>query len=362
MSPLEHYQLKLTQQEIIADPLQLAALKPLEALYQKLSRRHFYQQCILKISLLLHRATPAKGVYLWGGVGIGKTFLMDLFYQSLSTPYKKRLHFNRFMQLVHQQLSVYQGYSDPLKKIARALAKEIHVLCFDEMYVTDITDAMILAELFKWLFAQGVIVVVTSNFSPDELYFNGLQRDKFLPFISLLKKHTEVYHLKEVQDYRLLFLSQAEIYQYPLNSQTEKKLERYFQRLALDYVAAQTTLTIQSRQLPCKKAVAGVAWFSFEILCNTPRSVQDYIELSQLFHTVLLSGVFIMHATQEDVAKRFIWLIDEFYERNVTLIMSGDVPLAELYQGERFKFEFQRTLSRLTEMQSAHYLAQRHLS
>jgi cell division protein ZapE len=359
MTPLALYQRKVEQKEIAFDEVQYQSMVVLDQLFQKLTT---HKKGFSKFYRHFKKTPPIKGVYLWGGVGRGKTLLMDLFYQSLPFEQKSRLHFYRFMQLVHAFLKQVQGKKDPLRILAKAFAKENRVLCFDEFFVSDISDAMILGRLLKALFEQGVTLVATSNLQPDLLYVNGLQRDKFLPAISLIKTHTQVLHLNGGNDYRLGHLINAEIYHYPLDDNAEINLEKYFHQLSPDKGIKDKILSINSRAIPTRYCGQSIVWFTFETLCATPRSAQDYIEISRSFNIVLLSGVKAMGPETEDWARRFIMLVDEFYDQHVMLIISSEVPLEKLYEGRGLAFEFERTRSRLTEMQSKEYLAKQHLS
>jgi len=354
MTPLQRYEAYLAK-GWNPDPAQYAVVLELEKLFQALKKTP-------RLYRLLHLHAPLQGIYLWGGVGRGKTFLMDLFYRTLPFEKKKRLHFYRFMRMVHQALQKEQGVSDPLLKIAKSFAARARVLCFDELHVSDIADAMILSELFRALFAQGVTLVATSNIKPEDLYLNGLQRDKFLPTIELIQAHCLVLNIDGETDYRLRDLTQTEIYHYPLDKKAETQLSTYFQRLSASAGIPNKTLIINDRTLVTRLCSESTVWFTFEMLCVGPRSVEDYIEIARVFHTVLISGIKIMKASEEGVAKRFIMMIDEFYDRHVKIILSAQVPATELYQGERHAFEFQRTISRLIEMQSAAYIGKAHFN
>ncbi len=305
---------------------------------------------------------PIRGIYLWGGVGRGKTFLMDLFFEALPFPDKLRLHFHRFMQRVHRDLTRYAGIASPLESVAEDIANEARVLCFDEFFVSDIGDAMILAELLRGLFGRGVTLVATSNQRPSGLYPNGLQRSRFLPAIALLETHTEVMHLDTEMDYRLRVLERAEIYHCPLDDAADESLSASFRALAPDgaNVQSDVALEIEGRLIRCRRNADDVAWFDFAALCDGPRSHADYIELAREYHAVLVSGVPVFTPKMEDQARRFISLVDEFYDRNVKLILSAEAEIDALYRGERLVFEFARTRSRLLEMQSREYLERTH--
>ena len=301
-----------------------------------------------------------KGLYMWGGVGRGKTWMMDLFYQSLPDDGKKRMHFHHFMAKVHKELATRPNASDPLPHIAKQWAEQYRVLCFDEFFVSDIADAMLLSGLLQALFEEGVTLVATSNVAPDDLYRDGLQRAKFLPAIAALKKHTTTIHVDGDQDFRLRHLQRSEIYLHPLNDKAEASLESAYQRLTGNRREV-NSLRVNGRNIPCRHRGDDVIWFGFAALCEQARSTTDYIKIAHEFNTVILSDVPELNETNADAARRFINLIDEFYDRNVKMLISAAKPIDELYSGKRLQFEFQRTASRLTEMQSLDYLAQAHL-
>ncbi|WP_280552408.1 cell division protein ZapE [Halomonas sp. 25-S5] len=306
-------------------------------------------------------ALPAiHGLYCWGGVGRGKTYLMDAFFETLPFPEKMRTHFHRFMQRVHNELEHYKGERNPLTLIAAKFAAEARVICFDEFFVKDITDAMILANLLESLFAHGVVLVATSNIVPGELYKDGLQRARFLPAIDLLERHCEVVNVDSGIDYRLRALERAEIFHAPLDDEAEAELARSFREIAGHEGEAGAPIEINRRVLHARRLHDDVVWFEFSELCDGPRSQNDYIELAREFHSVLVSNVTRMGASQDDQARRFINMVDEFYDRGVKLLMSAEVQAEQLYRDGRLEFEFQRTLSRLQEMQSHDYLALPH--
>ncbi len=303
---------------------------------------------------------PVRGVYLWGGVGRGKTWLMDLFHESLPTARKRRVHFHRFMREVHRSLKTLGEIRDPLERVADDIADRIDVLCFDELFVSDIGDAMILGTLFEALFARGVILVATSNQPPSELYKDGLQRTRFLPAIAALERHTRVFAVADGTDFRLRALERAALYRTPAGADADAHLATDFTRIA-GTPGASDSLEIEGRPIIARRLADGVAWFDFTALCRGARGASDYIELARTFHTVLISGIPRLDADADDSARRLVTLVDEFYDRNVKLIVSADAPIGELYAGERLRFEFQRTRSRLQEMQSREYLAEPHL-
>ena len=305
---------------------------------------------------------PVQGLYFWGGVGRGKTYLMDSFFDSLPFEMKMRAHFHRFMRRVHAELKSLKGKKNPLNMVADNIADEARVICFDEFFVSDIADAMLLGKLFELLFARQVTLVATSNVEPDELYSNGLQRQRFLPAIELLKQHTNIINVDSGIDYRLRSLEQAEFYHFPLGFAADKVLTEAFEVFCplLSEAVVDVKLEVESRQIQCRRLGKEVVWFDFNVICSTPRSQNDYIELSREFHAVLVSNVPVMGKKNEDQARRFINLVDEFYDRSVKLVLSAEVSLMLLYEDGALNFEFRRTRSRLLEMQSYEYLARPH--
>lgn len=305
---------------------------------------------------------PVKGLYFWGGVGRGKTYLVDTFFDALPFEQKVRTHFHRFMKRVHEELKTLKDQKNPLTVIARRFADEARVICFDEFFVSDITDAMILGTLMEELFKNGVTLVATSNIVPDGLYKDGLQRARFLPAIALIKENTEIVNVDSGVDYRLRHLEQAELFHFPLNEAAQKSMQESFAALTHNSTKVKTNdpLTIENRVIHALRTCDDVAWFDFRELCDGPRSQNDYIELGKIFNAVLLSGVEQMSVSTDDIARRFINMVDEFYDRNVKLIISAEVELKDLYTGGRLNFEFQRTLSRLLEMQSHEFLSRAH--
>jgi cell division protein ZapE len=303
-----------------------------------------------------------RGLYLWGGVGRGKTFLMDLFFETLQIQQKERIHFHRMMREVHGRLQALGDIPDPLDKVAESIARETRVLCFDEFFVSDIGDAMILGRLLAGLFERGVTLVATSNAHPDNLYRDGLQRQQFLPAIELLKTHTNVVHMDGDIDYRLRLLQQAGTYLTPDDPAARARLQQFFDESASSEIAANRMLDVNGREVLAKSCAKGIAWFEFAAVCDGPRNQNDYIELARWYPTVVISGVPKFDRDGEDQARRFIALVDEFYDRRVKLIVSAAAPAKDLYVGDRLSFEFDRTVSRLTEMQSTDYLAAPHLA
>ncbi len=361
-TPLQRYQQDLLQDGFFADPAQRLAVEKLQSVYEQLLAQAEVKTGLFDRLLGRQSHAPVKGLYFWGGVGRGKTYLMDNFYESLPFDQKMRVHFHRFMRRVHRDLTKYSGVKNPLEKVAAGIAKDARVICFDEFFVSDITDAMILGGLMELLFARGVTLIATSNIVPDKLYTNGLQRQRFLPAIAQIKHYCEVVNIDSGTDYRLRALEQAELYHSPLDEQAETSLMSTFESLvpARDEVRKDILLEVEGRDIPCRFVAEDVAWFSFEALCDGPRSQNDYIELAREFHAVLISDVPQMGRESEDQARRFISMVDEFYDRNVKLAMSVAEPLEAIYYGGNLAFEFQRTLSRLLEMQSHDYLARPH--
>ena len=356
-SPLTRYQRDLARPDFVTDAAQRRAVDAFEALFVALVSTPAGRDWLGR-----RRAwTPVEGLYLWGGVGRGKTYLMDLFYEALPFPQKLRTHFHRFMRDIHRRRRDYANTVDPLVPIARDIAAEVRVLCFDEFFVSDIGDAMILGRLLEALFAEGVCLVATSNLVPDQLYREGLQRERFLPAIAQLKARVHVLNVDGGTDYRLRSLTQMALYHHPDDAHADERLSASFEALAPEPGTAKGMITLNDRDLPVERMADGVIWFSFAILCEGPRSVSDYLELAQTHHTVLVSHVPAPGVDGEDPARRFVHLVDAFYDRNVKLVISAAAPIAALYQGEKLRFEFERTCSRLLEMQSEEYLARPHL-
>lgn len=360
LTPWQHYQQDLTRDDFSHDPAQEQAVRALQRVYDELQRP---QKSAWRAWFSREKNAKVQGLYLWGGVGRGKTYLMDTFFDALPGEQKLRAHFHRFMHRIHRELDELKGTRDPLLVIAKQMAAQYRVICFDEFFVSDITDAMLLGTLFEALFKEGVVLVATSNIVPDDLYKNGLQRARFLPAIAEIKANCQVLNVDSGIDYRLRTLEQAEIYHHPLDETAESNLQRYFIQLAPESEVSETPLEIDGRSIVIRKQAQGVLLADFRALCDGPRSQRDYMELAQLFHTVLLSGLEQMGAQQtgDDIARRFLALVDEFYERHVKLIISAEVPLEQIYTDGQLSFEFRRCRSRLIEMQSRDYLALEHL-
>ncbi|MEY8206014.1 MAG: cell division protein ZapE, partial [Bermanella sp.] len=353
MTPLELYQKDLQRDDFSYDADQEKAVMHLQRLYDELVAAHNINQQRSGLKKLFFRGNkkkePIQGIYFWGGVGRGKTYLVDTFYDALPFERKMRTHFHRFMQLVHKDLNALSGQKNPLTIIADKIARENMVICFDEFFVVDIGDAMILGGLMQELFARGVTLVSTSNIIPDGLYENGLQRDRFLPAIKALNQYTDVVNVDSGVDYRLRTLEQAELYHFPLDDSAQASLKKSFNSLVPDanHIEENTSVEVLGREIPALAVCDDIAWFDFYDLCDGPRSQNDYIELGCLFHAVLISNVPVMGTKNDDLARRFINLIDEFYDRGVKVIMSAASDIPNIYGSGRLEFEFQRTTSRM---------------
>jgi cell division protein ZapE len=354
----------LAEQGFAPDPAQRAALAALDRLRRDLVRAERAAPSLA--SRLLQRIggsappPPVRGVYLWGGVGRGKTWLMDLFFQSLPFAGKRRSHFHRFMHDVHEQLKRHRRRTDPLRLVAETLAVDVRVICFDELFVSDIADAMLLGTLFRELVDRGVTLVVTSNVAPSGLYRDGLQRQRFLPAIELLERHCVVVPVDGPTDYRLRQLTQASIYIDSATPRAETRLAEIFEDLADGPGTSGGSIEIEGRAIPVARACDNVVWFAFDALCDGPRGKDDYIEIAREYQSVIVSAIPVFDERRENAARRFIALVDELYDRGVNLIVSAAAPPDRLYRGDKLKFEFQRTASRLTEMQTEEYLAREH--
>ncbi len=365
MTPLGRYKQDLERDDFSYDPAQEMAVKHLQRLFDELVAAPTPKPGLMqRLASGWKKAPkePLRGLYFWGGVGRGKTYLMDTFYDSLPFEQKTRTHFHRFMQRVHQDLKTMGGEKNPLVEIARRYAEETRIICFDEFFVSDIADAMILGSLLEQLFANGVALVATSNIVPDGLYKDGLQRARFMPAIALLNKYTEVVNVDGGIDYRLRALEQAELYHCPLDARADGSLNASFESLApdLEEVVEGEVLQINGRGIRSRRCCEDVVWFDFSDLCQGPRSQNDYIELAKLYHAVLVSNVPQLGRSNDDAARRFINMVDEFYDSGVKLILSAAAPIHEIYTEGRLEFEIQRTQSRLLEMQSHEYLARAH--
>jgi len=353
-SPRARYEADLENEDFQRDPEQAKAVDALQRVYEQLLDNPTTKSFFGKT-----RREKVQGLYLWGGVGRGKTYLMDCFFDALPFEEKTRLHFHRFMQKVHEARKRHANESDPLKLIARDWSSD-RVLCFDEFFVSDVADAMILARLTEELFKQGVTLVTTSNVDPNELYRGGLQRERFMPTIERIKTHCEVMHLADGTDYRLDHIDESATYQTPAGDEADAVLARHFDRLAARPHADASNVKILGRKIPIRRRADTVVWFEFEDLCQGNRSANDYIELAREFSTIMISNVPVFDDNDNNAARRFINAVDEFYDRRVKLFCTADADPDSLYNGTRLGFEFERTASRLHEMSSNDYLGEAH--
>jgi cell division protein ZapE len=390
------YAQQLSERGFRPDPAQAAVVDRLDDLRQRLITARETDSSLVRrwFGVLGGKSAPepVRGIYLWGGVGRGKTWMMDLFYQSLPFPERRRRHFHRFMHDVHAELKTLQQREAPLDVVAERIAQEARVLCFDELFVADIADAMILGGLFAALFKRGVTLVATSNVQPLNLYKDGLQRQRFLPTIDLFQQHLDVIAVDGAIDYRLRRLTQAGTYLPSGTPDTERRLKELFDELAdhggsgpaIAPIEPKTatpphsvnqsgkpwpnqspldptnSIEIEGRRIPVIRERGGVVWFDFMALCSGPRSQEDYIEIARDYQSVIVSDIPVFDSLHEDEARRFVALVDELYDRNVNLIVSAAAPPPKLYRGDRVAFQFERTASRLIEMQSEEYLAREH--
>ncbi|MFM6985604.1 MAG: cell division protein ZapE [Hydrogenophaga sp.] len=357
MSVRAAYDAALTERGYTTDPAQQSAIAALERC--AVDWTNYKQKRSNALKKVFVKPSIPRGVYMYGGVGRGKSFLMDCFYNAVPIRRKTRLHFHEFMREVHRELRDLQGTVNPLEVLGANIAKRYKLICFDEFHVADVTDAMILHRLLDALFKAGVGFVTTSNFHPDGLYPNGLHRDRILPAIELLKQKLEVINVDNGTDYRQRTLTHIELYHVPLDTQADEAMARAFDELA-ETRDDDPVMHIESREIRAVRRAGGVIWFDFRTLCGGPRSQNDYLEIASQFHTVLLSNVPQMAVRQASEARRFTWLVDVLYDRRVTLVMSAQVEPEQLYTEGPMAHEFPRTVSRLREMQSAEYLALEH--
>ena len=353
MNVQEFYQHALSQRGFKPDDAQQRAVDRLQLAYEEWV--HFKSQRSSSFKRLINRPDVPRGVYLWGGVGRGKSFLMDSFYSVVPVVRKTRLHFHEFMRGVHRQLDDLKGVADPLDEVARRIAKKYRLICFDEFHVSDIADAMILYNLLTALFNNGVSFVMTSNYDPDKLYPDGLHRDRMLPTIALLKDKLDVMNVDAGIDYRKRALEQVDAYYTPLGASADKALRDAYAAVA-EIADEDPIVHIEHREIRSLRRAGGIIWFDFHTLCGGPRSQNDYLEIASRFHTVILSGVPAMSASQSSEARRFTWLIDVFYDHKVKLLMSAEVEPEQLYTQGQMANEFHRTVSRIIEMQSREYM------
>ncbi|WOS40743.1 cell division protein ZapE [Xanthomonas rydalmerensis] len=341
------------------DPAQHAALAELDRIHVAIVDGD-QDGWLDRLSAFWKKPEPVRGLYFWGGVGRGKTFLVDLFYDGLPITRKYRTHFHRFMRGVHERLRAHAGQSDPLAKIAQEWRSRLRVLVLDEFFVTDIGDAMLLSRLLERLFAEGVTLVTTSNTAPQNLYLNGLQRDSFLPAIALLQTYCVELYAEGAEDYRMRALTRSPVYRAPLVEDSDAWLEQRWSALTGKAEARRGNIEIEGRKIPVRARGKSIVWFDFVALCEGPRGPSDYIEIAHEFTTVLLGGIPHFDRMNEDAARRFVNLIDELYDRHVNLVCTAQDPPPLLYTGERLAGAFERTASRLIEMQSAEYLSAAH--
>jgi cell division protein ZapE len=357
MSVRDVYYDELKARGYDSDPAQLRGVNALDRCATEWSQYKGRRSNAIK-KLINHPPIP-RGVYLYGGVGRGKSFLMDCFFQAVPVVRKTRLHFHEFMREVHRELAELQGTVNPLDALGARIARRYRLICFDEFHVADITDAMILHRLLVALFDNGVGFVTTSNFRPDDLYPNGLHRDRILPAIALLNEKLEVVNVDNGTDYRRRTMEQVKLYHTPLGPEADAEMDEAFTRLAASR-DEDPVLQIEHREIRARRKAGGVVWFDFRTLCGGPRSQNDYLEIASQFHTVLLSDVPRMSVRNASEARRFTWLVDVLYDRRVKLILSAAVPPEALYTEGPLAHEFPRTVSRLAEMQSADFLALEH--
>ena len=384
-SPLEWYWKFSQQSDFESDPAQLAVLQHLERLHGDLEQYRQYRQGTVNrlVTNFGGGKRPPRGLYIWGGVGRGKSLMMDAFYNVATLKRKRRVHFHEFMREIHAEMRVHSGTEDPLEPISDKIAKQLRLLCFDEFHVSDIADAMILARLLEMLISKGVVLVMTSNYQPDDLYPNGLQRARFLPAIALLNTELEVIEIGGNRDHRRRILESIPVYHSPLSQSAEQSLARAFEAMSKATYSSAGTIKVGSRDIAFLRRAKGVIWFDFNELCVKPRSQVDYLEIASHYHTVLISGVPQLHAKERaDVVRRLTWLIDVLYDQRVKLIMSAEVGPELLVVDERshnasagstraaagndatlmVSAEFARAASRLREMQSKDYFSRKHAS
>jgi len=348
------YQRSLVERGYRSDPAQIAAVAALQRCEDEWIA--YKSRRTNALAKMLVRPPIPRGVYMYGGVGRGKSFLMDCFFQSVPLTRKTRLHFHEFMREVHRELQDLKGVQNPLDALGLRISRRFRLICFDEFHVADVTDAMILHRLLESLFANRVAIVTTSNFRPDDLYPNGLHRDRILPAIALLKDKLQVINVDAGTDYRQRTLDRVKMYHTPLGPEADAEMEAAFTALA-EAQDESPVLNIEHRELRARRRAGGVVWFDFRTLCGGPRSQNDYLELASRFHTLMLSGVPQMPPRLASEARRFTWLVDVLYDRRVKLVMSAEVPPEQLYSEGPLAHEFPRTVSRLNEMQSAEFLA-----
>lgn len=349
-SLIKVYQNLISSKSIIDDPIQRGLIKELEIVSSALTQRKSW---LHKLRL---KKQHVNGLYMWGGVGIGKTFLMDLFFDALPIKKKLRLHFHQFMQEIQIALRAHQGEANPLQVVALEIAQKAEVLCFDEFFVSDIADAMILERLFNQLFAYNVVLIATSNIPPDKLYLKGLHRKRFLPAIELIKEHCKIINIASQADYRYRALTEANVFFTPITPSTQTQLEQLFELYSANDWQDNAFLHIEKRQIQARRAAEKVVWFEFDVICHTPRSQVDYLRIAEQYDIVIVSNVPVMSAQDKAAITYFIHLVDVFYDKHIKLILSADATIEALYTEGDKVFEYQRTISRLHEMRTKEYL------
>lgn len=354
MTPLEYYQHQLSQGLIAEDSQQLLVIQQLDEIHLELLREHRQRS---RFFSFLRKPQTVKGLYLWGGVGIGKTFMMDCFFHTVPFEEKMRMHFHQFMRFVHSELKIYQGEKNPLQIIAAQIAKKTMLLCFDEFFVTDIADAMILARLLRELFANGVCLVTTSNVMPDDLYKKGLQRPLFLPAIELLKQNTLVMHVPTTIDYRLRHLRNAGVFYTPNDAAAMQNMEKTFTVIVNGQEVTDAPVEICGRMVPVVKRTEDTIWFDFNVICKIPRSQLDYLAIAQQYTTVFVSNIPMLPPDARDIVSLLIRMVDVFYDAHVRLVISAADKVENLYSQGVMLFEYTRACSRLLEMQSEDYFS-----
>lgn len=358
LSPLQRYEQAINTDDFTRDEQQYAAMSYLDTLYYELKSRSEQKKSFF--SFLKAKPAPPKGLYMWGGVGRGKTWMMDMFYDSLTIDRKTRQHFHHFMQRVHHELNQIQGECDPLEKVADIIYNEAVIICFDEFFVSNVSDAMILGDLFTMLFDRGITLVATSNIEPKGLYKDGLHRDRFLPAISEVEQHCTVMNIDSGIDYRLRVLQQAELYKSPMTRANHNWLANRFASLSNNIKISSEPIEVNGREVIINARTETILFCDFRHLCMQPRSAADFIDIANRFSTVLINAVPALDDDLRDPTRRFIYMVDEFYDRRVKLLIRAEQSILELYQGEKLAFEIERTRSRLLEMQSEDYLKSKH--
>lgn len=359
MKLITRYQQLCAEGQIQEDPRQIEALSHFQRVYDDLSHAHHRGKSLLH---RFRKPVLVRGLYIWGGVGTGKTFLMDYFFQSLPFDAKLRLHFHAFMQYIHHELKQCEGMSDPLRKVANDLAKKYRIICFDEFVVTDIVDAMLLRKLLEALFSRGVCFVATSNTAPDDLYKNGLQRASFIPAITLLKKHMEVKDICSQQDYRLLQLHKSGVIFHPDDDKSHAAMEKIFSLLAHDADISVDPIVMHGRAIDVLKRTGKLVWFYFNDICHVPRSQDDYLSIVKNYKTVFISGIPIFDANDKNTITLFIKLIDVLYDARIPVVLSAAAPLHEIGKNLQHVAAYSRTASRLQEMRSEKYFSRQMLN